>query len=137
MAGRNTDNTQTQMGGNVPGPDVMLGLWASWMDRMSASPQASADHGKPWWEMTADNPASSMLSGGVKQLEESLSKDPTLRSIDQMWNANPLREVVPIDWAEIARALHGLAALAQQTRDGQSHRGVQHRIVALSARGVA
>ena len=105
MAGRNTDNTQTQMGGNVPGPDVMLGLWASWMDRMSASPQASADHGKPWWEMTADNPASSMLTGGVKQLEESLSKDPTLRSIDQMWNANPLREVVPVDWAEIARAL--------------------------------
>ena len=32
-------------------------------------------------------------------------KDPTLRSIDQMWNANPLREVVPVDWAEIARAL--------------------------------
>jgi len=24
-----------------------------------------------------------------------------LRSIDQIWNANPLREVVPIDWAEI------------------------------------
>src|SRR3954453_16505708 len=34
-----------------------------------------------------------------------MSKDPTRRSIDQMWNANPLREVVPIDWAEIARAL--------------------------------
>ena len=41
----------------------------------------------------------------VRQLQESLSQDPTLRSIDQMWNANPLREVVPIDWAEIARAL--------------------------------
>src|SRR3954447_26825421 len=41
----------------------------------------------------------------VKQFEESLSKDPTLRSIEQMWNAIPLREVVPIDWAEIARAL--------------------------------
>ncbi|WP_245444735.1 alpha/beta hydrolase [Microvirga sp. KLBC 81] len=34
-----------------------------------------------------------------------MAKDPTLRSIDRMWNANPLREVVPVDWAEIARAL--------------------------------
>ncbi len=28
-----------------------------------------------------------------------------LHAIDQVWNANPLREVVPVDWAEIARAL--------------------------------
>jgi len=46
-----------------------------------------------------------MLTGGVKQFQENLAKDPTLRSIDQMWNANPLREVVPVDWAEITRAL--------------------------------
>ena len=102
---KDTDKTQTQVGGNVPGPDVMLGLWASWMDRMSAPAQASAGQGKPWWQMTTDAPAPDVLTGGVKQLEEGLSKDPTLRSIDQMWNANPLREVVPIDWAEIARAL--------------------------------
>ena len=55
--------------------------------------------------MTTRNPAASLMAGGVNQLEASLSQDPTLRSIDQMWNANPLREVVPIDWAEIARAL--------------------------------
>src|SRR5215218_8286827 len=105
MAGQETDKAKTQGSGNVPGPDVMLGLWASWMDQMSAPAQASAGQSKPWWEMTADNPASGVLAGGVKQLEEGLSSDPTLRSIDQMWNANPLREVVPIDWAEIARAL--------------------------------
>ncbi|HRO15772.1 MAG TPA: class I poly(R)-hydroxyalkanoic acid synthase [Paracoccus sp. (in: a-proteobacteria)] len=34
-----------------------------------------------------------------------LSRNPALRSIDQMWNANPLRDVIPLDWAEIARAL--------------------------------
>ena len=55
--------------------------------------------------MTADNPLPDVLTGGVNQLQRSLSQDPTLRSIDQMWNANPLREVVPVDWAEIARAL--------------------------------
>src|SRR5205823_3809688 len=30
------------------------------------------------------------------------------RSIDQMWNANPLRAIVPLDWAEISRALRTL-----------------------------
>lgn len=89
----------------VPGPDVMLGLWAAWMDQISASPPASGDRGNSWWQMMADNPGVRQLAGGVRQLQESLSKDPMLRSIDEAWNANPLREVVPIDWAEIARAL--------------------------------
>jgi polyhydroxyalkanoate synthase len=117
MAGRETGKAQAQSntsglaeggaasGARAPGPDVMLGLWASWMDQMSAPAQAAAGQGKPWWQMTTDAPAPDALTGGVKQLEEGLSKDPTLRSIDQMWNANPLREVIPIDWAEIARAL--------------------------------
>jgi polyhydroxyalkanoate synthase subunit PhaC len=52
-----------------------------------------------------DAPTPDVLAGAVKKLEEGLSKDPVLRSMDEMWNANPLREIVPIDWAEIARAL--------------------------------
>ena len=100
-----TDKGQIQTGGTAPGPDVMLGLWASWMDRMAAPAQAATGQGKPWWQMTTDAPKPDVLAGGVQQLEEGLRKDPTLRSIDQMWNANPLREVIPIDWAEIARAL--------------------------------
>jgi polyhydroxyalkanoate synthase len=102
---KDTDKAQPQAGDNAPGPDVMLGLWASWMDRMVAPAQATAGQGKPRWQMTTDAPTPDVLAGGVKQLEEGLAKDPTLRSIDQMWNANPLREVVPIDWAEIVRAL--------------------------------
>ena len=105
MAGKDDGTMQAQSGGNLPGPDAMLGLWASWMDRMAAHGQTSAAQGKPWWQITTDAPAPDLLTGGVKQLEEGLLKDPTLRSIDQMWNANPLREVVPVDWAEIARAL--------------------------------
>src|SRR5215210_2399831 len=117
MAGRETGKAQAQSntsglaegaasGARAPGPDVMLGLRASWMDQMSAPAQAAAGQAKPWWQMTTNIPAApDVLAGGVKQLQESLSKNPTLRSIDQMWNANPLREVVPIDWAEIARAL--------------------------------
>ena len=65
--------------------------------------------------MVADdsrNPASSLIAGGVDQLQESLSKDPTLRSIDQVWNANPC--------ARSSRRL------------GRNHPGVADRLAPLS-----
>ena len=34
-----------------------------------------------------------------------LASDPMLASIDRMWNANPLHTVIPVDWAEVVRAL--------------------------------
>jgi polyhydroxyalkanoate synthase len=92
----------------LPGPDVMLGVWTSWMEAMSggvAAARSWADPGQPWWRMAPDDLLGGMAAGGLKQLNEALAKDPLLRSVDQMWNANPLRQVVPVDWAEVARAL--------------------------------
>ena len=60
-----------------------------------------------------------MLAAGSKQLNDILHRDPLLRSIDQMWNANPLREIVPVDWAEIARALRTVWMLSL-ARPGES-----------------
>ena len=54
------NKAQSQAGGNAPGPDVMLGLWASWMDQMSAPAQASGGDGKPL--------ALDRLSAGERQL---------------------------------------------------------------------
>jgi poly[(R)-3-hydroxyalkanoate] polymerase subunit PhaC len=88
-----------------PQPDLMLGLWVSWMERNCGAGRDWIDSDKPWWQVTPDVLVGNMLTGGVKQLNDILAKDPLLRSLDQMWNANPLREVVPIDWAEITRAL--------------------------------
>src|SRR3954463_5637302 len=105
MAGHDTGKAHRPLAENAPGLDVMLGLWASWMDRISDAARGPDGQGKPWWQITADAPLPDVLTGGARRLEEGLSKDPTLRSIDQMWNANPLREVVPVDWAEITRAL--------------------------------
>ena len=41
----------------------------------------------------------------ARELSRQITRDPVLRSIDHMWNANPFRDIIPIDWAEIARAL--------------------------------
>src|SRR5690348_3277796 len=83
------------------GPDLMLGLWTSWM---KAATDQLAEPGKPvapWWQEMPDQAAGM----GLRQLDETLRTDPLLHSIDQMWNANPLRDVVPLDWAEIVKAL--------------------------------
>ena len=45
MTGEDTHKSQAQLGGNMPGPDVMLGVWAYWMDQMSASVRAPGPSG--------------------------------------------------------------------------------------------
>jgi polyhydroxyalkanoate synthase len=95
-----------QENGGLPSPDAMLGIWTSWMEAMSGSAgRGWADPAKPWWQTTTDGVLGGALAAGAKQLNEALAKDPFLRSVDQMWNANPLRDIVPVDWAEVARAL--------------------------------
>ncbi|HKI17687.1 MAG TPA: class I poly(R)-hydroxyalkanoic acid synthase [Isosphaeraceae bacterium] len=88
-----------------PPPDMTLGLWVSWLEQNFGAARDWIGSDKPWWQVTADELAGKILAGGVKQLDDILAKDPILHAIDQMWNANPLRDVVPIDWGEITRAL--------------------------------
>ncbi len=86
--------------------DAMLNAWSSWMEAVSCSARQwvnmLGDAGARSWPLTPD---AAGLGRGIQQMNEVLAKDPVLRSIDQMWNANPLRDVIPLDWAEIARAL--------------------------------
>src|SRR5271166_3123035 len=99
----------TQGGGNAdsgpPQPDMLPGLWMPWIERYFGAARDWINSDKPWWQVTPHDLIDNMLAGGVKQLNDIIAKDPLLGSIDQMWNANPLRKVVPIDWAEISRAL--------------------------------
>src|SRR3954451_17315253 len=100
-----------------PGPDALLALWTSWMEAASGSGQAlgSTTLGKtwnapipPWWPTVPDVAGANPLTAGMKQLDQFLAQNPALRAIDQVWNANPLRDVVPVDWAETAHALRTL-----------------------------
>ncbi len=45
---------------------------------------------------------------GPGQADTPFEGDPMLSTIDRMWRANPLQEVLPINWAEITRALQTL-----------------------------
>ena len=45
------------------------------------------------------------LSRQCTSLASWLAKDPILRASEEALNANPLHDVIPIDWAETARAL--------------------------------
>ncbi len=102
-----------QGNGDQPSPDAMLGVWTSWVEAMSgAAGRGWADPAKPWWQMTGDHLLDGALAAGAKQLNEALAKDPLLWSVDQMWNANPLRDVAPVDWAEIARGTVARAGAA-------------------------
>jgi polyhydroxyalkanoate synthase len=88
-------------------PDTALGVWASWMkNQMSAlGEQGLGAAGKPQWLMPLDKVSGTLLPTGVDQLGRMLASDPMLASIDRMWNANPLHTVIPVDWAEVVRAL--------------------------------
>ena len=108
--------------GNRPlGPDFTASLWTSWVEwaaQQATSMGASAAN-RNWWQVLLDRIASDPLQGGIGQLFEALSKDPTLRAAEDTLNANPLRQIIPLDWAEIVRALR-TAWLQVMTRPEQA-----------------
>jgi polyhydroxyalkanoate synthase subunit PhaC len=90
---------------SLASPEAMLGLWTSWVD--AASRLASAGGPVPWY-LSPDQVTGDLLRGGIQQLSGMLAKDPILHAMETALNANPLRDVVPVDWAEITRALRAV-----------------------------
>jgi polyhydroxyalkanoate synthase subunit PhaC len=92
--------------GTVPAPMAPFDLWAQWirenMGAMSAVPGASV----PW-----------LTSPGVSTGEEAeplpegaIRTDPLLSTIEILWDANPLHNLLPLNWVEITRSLQTLWA---------------------------
>ncbi len=95
----------TPAAGTVPpGPEMMLGLWSSWAEAASKLGRGMVPDGmtKP---APSDQVAGTMLQESMRQVGEMLARDPILRAAEDALNANPLRQVIPVNWAEIARAL--------------------------------
>jgi polyhydroxyalkanoate synthase len=94
-------------------PEAALGVWSSWMKNHIATLSRRAPSFAAWpgsageapWILSPDVVTGDVASAGVGQLTQLLAKDPMLSSMDRMWNANPLHEVIPVDWADVGRAL--------------------------------
>ena len=91
--------------GLPPGPEMMLGLWTSWVKSVSQLVSGESAVGKASRQISLDQITGGLLQGGVQQLGEMLAQDPILRATEEALNANPLRQVIPVDWTEIARSL--------------------------------
>jgi polyhydroxyalkanoate synthase subunit PhaC len=88
-----------------PGPEMMLGLWTSWLESASKIAGSPTAPGAISWQVSPDQVTGSLLKGSIEALGEMLSKDQILHTIEEALNANPMHQVIPVDWAQIARAL--------------------------------
>src|SRR5918992_806840 len=91
---------------DVPPEMAPFDVWSEWMRAnmgpMMATPGASV----PW-----------LMMPGVRTGEEfaelpegAVRNDPLLSTVEKLWDANPLQNVLPINWVEITRALQTLWA---------------------------
>ncbi len=86
------------MSGQQEGPNAPGAAWT----QMFPAP------GQPWpeaWQKFQPLAAAALASGDATEFGRALTQNPMLASIDRMWNANPLHDLVPIDWAGVAQAL--------------------------------
>ncbi len=79
-------------------------MWSSWIEALTKA-SGFAGNSALWPQAMPDDVAGGLMAEGLQKWTQALAQDPVLHSIDDMWNANPLREVVPVDWAEIVRSL--------------------------------
>jgi polyhydroxyalkanoate synthase len=73
----------------------MADLWRAWLSPPAASGAAAGtqDCMRAFFNLPAEPTG------------EELTRDPLLRAISAMWAANPMHDIVPLDWAAIAWAL--------------------------------
>ena len=69
---------------SMRGPATPLDLWTTWFEK-SLEGVRTPENAEPPFE-----------------------GDPMLATVDRMWRANPLQDVLPINWAEISRSLQTL-----------------------------
>jgi polyhydroxyalkanoate synthase len=92
--------------GEAAAPMAPFDVWTQWLRSnvgdLAVAPGASV----PW-----------LASPGVSTREEAetlpegaIRNDPVLQVVEQLWDANPLQDVLPINWVEITRALQTLWA---------------------------
>src|ERR687893_1449536 len=91
-------------GTETPSPMAPFDAWADWMrantGAMTATPGASV----PWLMapgVSTGDEAEALPEGAIRS-------DPLLSVFEKVWDANPVQNVLPIDWIQITRSLQTL-----------------------------
>src|ERR687889_1229318 len=102
MSEGNTGNQSS----DAPIPMAPFDAWAEWMRANTGAVAATPGASVPW-----------LMSPGVSTGEEAaglpegaIRNDPLLSLVEKLWDANPMQNVLPINWVEITRALQTLWA---------------------------
>src|SRR5918997_1084803 len=87
-------------------PMAPFDLWTQWLRGNVGEVMAAPGASVPWLVPTG-------ISTGEEAEalpEGTIRNDPMLQVVEQLWDANPLQNVLPINWVEITRALQTLWA---------------------------
>src|SRR5687768_1349479 len=91
---------------DAPSQMAPFDVWSEWMRTnmgpMTATPGASV----PWLMM----PGVRTGEEAAELPEGSVRNDPLLSTVEKLWDANPIQNVLLVDWSEITRALQTLWA---------------------------
>src|SRR5918998_534902 len=92
--------------GGAGTPMAPFDLWTQWLRSILGEVMAAPGASVPW-----------LMSPGVSTGEEAeqlpegaIRQDPLLSTVEKLWDANPLQNVLPINWLEISRSLQTLWA---------------------------
>src|SRR5829696_1114727 len=92
-------------------PMATFDMWTQWLKGNVGEVMAAPGASVPWLVPTgiSTGEEAEALSEGT------IRNDPMLQVVEQLWDANPLQNVLPINWVEITRALQTL--WAREMRD--------------------
>src|ERR687894_1857417 len=92
--------------GGAGTPMAPFDLWTQWLRSILGEVMAAPGASVPW-----------LMSPGVSTGEEAeqlpegaIRQDPLLSTVEKLWDANPMQNVLPINWLEITRSLQTLWA---------------------------
>jgi polyhydroxyalkanoate synthase subunit PhaC len=98
--------SESRTGDGGGAPMAPFDLWSQWLRSSLGDVTATPGASVPW-----------LISPGVSTGEEAdplpegaIRQDPLLSTMEKLWDANPLQNVLPINWVEITRSLQTLWA---------------------------
>src|SRR5918997_446998 len=92
--------------GGAGTPMAPFDLWTQWLRSILGEVMAAPGASVPW-----SMPRGVPTGEGAEPLPEgAIRQDPLLSTVEKLWDANPLQNVLPINWLEISRSLQTLWA---------------------------